>query len=100
MLDLIHYLDLLSRFLSSYFVASKMNEEAREKVDVTGNVCESGDLFARDRLLPAIEEGDILAILNTGAYGFTMSSNYNSRPKTAEVLVKDGNCFLVREKEI
>ena len=80
-------------------VANKMNEEAREKVDVAGNVCESGDLFARDRLLPAIEEGDILAILNAGAYGFTMSSNYNSRPKTAEVLVKDGNCFLVREKE-
>lgn len=80
-------------------VANKMNEENFEKVDIAGNICESGDLFARDRPMPKIDEGDILAILNAGAYGFTMSSNYNSRPKTAEVLVKDGKTFLVREEE-
>ena len=80
-------------------VANRMNDEAVEKVDIAGNVCESGDLFARDRMMPEVEEGDLLAILNAGAYGFTMSSNYNSRPKEAEVLVKDGECFVVRERE-
>ncbi|MGL6298045.1 MAG: diaminopimelate decarboxylase [Methanobacteriaceae archaeon] len=80
-------------------VANKMNESEKESVDVAGNVCESGDLFARDRPLPEVEEGDIVAILNAGAYGFTMSSNYNSRPKPAEILIKDGECFVVREAE-
>lgn len=80
-------------------VANKMNEEATETVDIAGNVCESGDLFARDRILPIVEEGDILAILNAGAYGFTMASNYNSRPKPAEILVKNGKCFVVRDAE-
>ena len=80
-------------------VANKMNEKEEEKVDVAGNICESGDLFARDRPLPKIDEGDILGILNAGAYGFTMASNYNSRPLPPEVLVKDGNPTLVREKQ-
>ncbi len=79
--------------------ASKMGDENTQKVDIAGNVCESGDLFARDRLMPDVEEGDILAILNAGAYGFTMSSNYNSRPLSSEVLVTDGECNLVREKQ-
>ena len=55
--------------------------------------------FARDRPMPDVEEGDILAILNAGAYGFTMSSNYNSRPLSSEVLVTDGECNIVREKQ-
>ncbi|MCQ2972792.1 MAG: diaminopimelate decarboxylase [archaeon] len=80
-------------------VANKMNEEATQKVDVAGNVCESGDLFARDRPLPDIEEGDILAILNAGAYGFTMASNYNSHPLPAEILVKDGEAFVIRKAQ-
>ncbi len=79
--------------------ANKMNEPNTQEVDIAGNVCESGDLFARDRPMPDIEEGDLLAILNAGAYGFTMSSNYNSRPLASEVLVENGNCHLVREKE-
>ena len=79
--------------------ASKMNDENTQKVDIAGNVCESGDLFARDRPMPDVEEGDILAILNAGAYGFTMSSNYNSRPLSSEVLVTDGECNIVREKQ-
>ena len=78
---------------------NKMGAEPVEKVDVAGNVCESGDLFARDRMLPQIEEGDILAILNAGAYGFTMSSNYNSRPLSSEVLVNNGKSYLVRESQ-
>ena len=73
--------------------------EDTQTVDIAGNVCESGDLFARDRPMPDVEEGDVLGILNAGAYGFTMSSNYNSRPKASEVLVKDGECFLTRERE-
>lgn len=60
---------------------------AKEVVSVAGNICESGDLFAKQRKLTRFKEGDILAILNVGAYGFSMSSNYNSRPKPAEVLV-------------
>jgi diaminopimelate decarboxylase len=80
-------------------VANKMDEEDFEELDVAGNICESGDLFARDRLLPKIDEGDILGILNAGAYGFTMASNYNSRPLPAEVLVTKGKAELVREEE-
>ncbi|MCI6930302.1 diaminopimelate decarboxylase [Methanobrevibacter boviskoreani] len=79
--------------------ASKMSAPITQEVDVAGDVCESGDLFARDRPLPDIEEGDILGILNSGAYGFTMASNYNSRPLPAEVLIKDGNPTLVRKAQ-
>jgi diaminopimelate decarboxylase len=80
-------------------IANKMREEASQKVDIAGNVCESGDLFGRDRLIGDVDEGDILAILNAGAYGFTMASNYNSRPKTSEVLVSNGESYLVRQRE-
>jgi len=81
--------------------AKEINENTpgTEKVDVAGNVCESGDLFARDRVLPKVEEGDLLAIMNTGAYSFSMGSQYNSRPKAAEVLVKDGESEIIRERE-
>ena len=79
--------------------ASKMDAPNTQEVDIAGNVCESGDLFARDRPMPDVEEGDILGILNAGAYGFTMSSNYNSRPLTSEVLVTGGKCELVRQRQ-
>ena len=79
--------------------ASHMDKENTQTIDIAGNVCESGDLFARDRPMPDIEEGDVLGILNAGAYGFTMSSNYNSRPLTSEILVTDGKCNVVRERE-
>ena len=80
-------------------VADKPEAEATQKIDIAGDVCESGDLFARDRPMPEIEEGDVLAILNAGAYSFSMSSQYNSRPRPAEVLVKDGQSEVVRERE-
>jgi diaminopimelate decarboxylase len=80
-------------------VANKGNNKEVEKVDVAGNVCESGDLFARDRPLPKIEEGDLLAILNAGAYSFSMASQYNSRPTPAEILVKNNEVEIIREKE-
>ncbi len=70
-----------------------------ETVDVVGPVCETGDFLARDRALPPVESGDLLAILDAGAYGFGMSSNYNLRPRAAEVLVEDGSVRLVRRRE-
>lgn len=67
--------------------------------DVVGPVCESGDFFARDRWLPDFDSGDYLAIMNTGAYGFVLSSNYNSRPRSAEVLVDGSNFHVIRKRE-
>jgi diaminopimelate decarboxylase len=67
--------------------------------DVVGPICESGDFFARDRQLPDFRQGDLLAVMNAGAYGFVLSSNYNSRPRAPEVLV-DGDRFqVVRRRE-
>jgi len=80
-------------------VANKLNEQPTETYDVVGPICESGDVLAKDRHLPKICEGDLLAILNVGAYGFSMSSQYNSRPRPAEVLVKNGKYTLIREAE-
>lgn len=79
--------------------AGNMAAENTQTVDIAGNVCESGDLFARDRPMPEVAEGDVLAILNAGAYGFTMSSNYNSRPFASEVLISNGEAHVVRERE-
>ena len=69
------------------------------KVDIVGPVCETGDFMARYRELPEVERGDLLAIMSSGAYGFTMSSNYNSRPRVAEVLVSGENVHLIRRRE-
>jgi len=80
-------------------VANRLEAPEEEVYDVVGPICESGDALAKDRLLPKVEEGDLLAVLNAGAYGFAMSSQYNSRPRAAEVLVKDGEYRLVRERE-
>ena len=80
-------------------VANKLDAPKREIYDVAGPICESGDLLAKDRKLPKINEGDVLAVLNAGAYGFAMSSQYNSRPRAAEVLVKEGKIALVRTRE-
>ena len=80
-------------------VANKLGSPEKETYDIVGPICESGDALARDRRLPKIEEGDLLAVLNAGAYGFAMSSQYNARPRAAEVLVKNGKCTLVRERE-
>lgn len=79
--------------------ASKPLAKPTQNIDIAGNICESGDLFARDRSMPDLEEGDVLAILNAGAYAFSMASQYNSRPRPAEVLVKNGETELIRERE-
>ncbi len=68
-------------------------------VDVVGPICESGDFIAKDRALPLPAEGDLLAVRDAGAYGMTMASNYNTRPRPAEVLVLDGAPHLVRRRE-
>jgi diaminopimelate decarboxylase len=80
-------------------VANKAGDKGEERVDIAGNVCESVDILARDRVLPKIEGGDLIAFLDTGAYGIIMSSRYNSRPLPAEVLVSHGEYELIRERE-
>ncbi len=68
-------------------------------VDVVGPVCETGDFFARDRALPELRPGDLVAILDAGAYGSSLSSNYNSRPRPAEVLIQGRSVELIRRRE-
>ena len=80
-------------------LANKFGKACTQKYDVVGPICESGDYLAHDRVLPEPVEGDIVAVYNAGAYGFSMSSNYNSRPLCREVLVNDGKAELVREAE-
>ena len=70
-----------------------------ETVDVVGPVCETGDFFARDRSLPAVKEGDLLAILDAGAYGMVLASNYNTRPRPAEILVDGKSAKIIRRRE-
>ncbi|HEY7088034.1 MAG TPA: diaminopimelate decarboxylase [Tepidisphaeraceae bacterium] len=70
-----------------------------EVVDVVGPVCESGDFLAKDRALPKTERGDLLAVFTAGAYGFAMSSNYNNRPRAAEVLVDGDSYKIIRRRE-
>ena len=67
--------------------------------DIVGPICESGDFLARDRSIPTPAQGDLLAVMSAGAYGFTMASNYNTRPRAPEVLVDGGEFAVVRERE-
>jgi len=86
----------------SYHHIIQCNKKGKEKTliyDVTGPICESGDILGRNRELLKLDEKEFLAILDAGAYGFTMSSTYNSRPRTAEILIKDGNIHKIREAE-
>ena len=72
---------------------------ARAKFDVVGPICESGDFIAKDRALPVFKEGDFLAVMSAGAYGFSMSSNYNARLRVAEVMVLNGKYYVIRRRE-
>lgn len=86
----------------SYHEIVPLRERAngsRERVDLVGPVCESGDFFAENRELPPLHSGDLIAIMSAGAYGFTMASNYNSRPLPAEVLVDGEEAWLIRERQ-
>jgi len=80
-------------------VDERRRDAAAETADVVGPICESGDFLAKDRALPRAEEGDLLAVMSAGAYGFAMASNYNARPRAAEVLVDGGRYSIVRRRE-
>ena len=80
-------------------VPVKASTAAVETVDIVGPVCESGDFFARDRPMPAAAEGELLAVLDAGAYGMALASNYNTRPRAAEVLVSGKTARLIRKRE-
>jgi diaminopimelate decarboxylase len=73
--------------------------DAHEVADVVGPICESTDFIAQDRDIPLVERGDLLAVMSAGAYGFSLASNYNSRPRVAEVLVKDDTYSTIRQRE-
>ena len=79
--------------------ASTSRSKSTEKIDIVGPVCESGDFFALDREMPELREGDLLAIMSAGAYGFVMASNYNSRPMPAEALVRGDKFALIRRRQ-
>jgi diaminopimelate decarboxylase len=69
------------------------------EVDVVGPICESGDFLAKKRMLPGVEQGELLAVMSSGAYGFSMASNYNSRPRVCEVMVKGSTWYVIRTRE-
>lgn len=85
----------------SYHAIAPVAKRARRRLvaDVVGPICESGDFLAKDRELPAFSSGDLIAVMSAGAYGFSMSSTYNSRPRAAEVMVSGGSFEVVRERE-
>ncbi len=80
-------------------VANKADSPPLETYTIVGPICETGDILAHDRKLPHIEKNDLIALLDAGAYGFSMSSQYNGRPRCAEVLVKDGVAEVIRSAE-
>ena len=85
----------------SYHNVKPVFRQGRDKrvSDIVGPICESGDFLVKDRLLERHERGELIAIMSAGAYGFSMSSNYNSRPRVAEVLVEDDAYYVIRERE-
>jgi diaminopimelate decarboxylase len=89
-------------FYESYHEIVPLKQKRRGKLiptDVVGPICESGDYFCKDRPLPALQTGDKLALLSAGAYGFVMASNYNTRPRAAEILVEGKKHRVVRKRE-
>lgn len=77
----------------------KMDSTDIINVDIVGPICESGDFLAKDREMTSLKQGDLIAVMSAGAYGFTMSSSYNSRPRVAEVMVKGDSYYTIRERE-
>lgn len=94
--------DLLRPSLyNAYHKIEPVAKKGRDKVvcDIVGPICETGDFFGRDYEIEDVENGEYIAVFSAGAYGFTMASNYNSRPKPAEVLVENGSFRVVRQRE-
>lgn len=88
-------------FYDSYHEILPVQQKARGKtvVDVVGPICESGDFLATDRELPEYVPGELMAVMSAGAYGFSMASNYNTRPRACEVLVKGNKFYVIRKRE-
>lgn len=84
---------------ASCLPAGRASSKLQETVDVVGPICESGDFFAKARKMPQVLEGEFLAIMSAGAYGFSMSSNYNSRRRAQEILVVNDKFFVIRKRE-
>lgn len=78
-------------------VVKKNDEEIL--ADIVGPICESGDFLVKNRKVPSMKRGDLIAIMSAGAYGFTMSSNYNSRPRASELLVSGTQVSVIKERE-
>jgi diaminopimelate decarboxylase len=94
--------DLLRPSLyGSFHALQPVVKQNRKRVtaDIVGPICESGDFLARDREIEVVEQGEFLAVMSAGAYGFSMSSNYNSRPRVAEVMVRDDRFEVIRQRE-
>lgn len=86
--------------LEVYREGKAVTEGPRQKATVVGNICETGDIIAADRELPTTGEGDLIGVMDAGAYGYVMSSNYNNRLRPAEVLIReDGSPVLIRRRE-
>jgi len=85
----------------SYHHIQPVIQKGREPyvADVVGPICESGDYIAKERVIPELKRGELVAVMSSGAYSFSMSSNYNSRPRVPEVLVKDGQFFIIKRRE-
>jgi diaminopimelate decarboxylase len=83
----------------SILPVSKNSDDHKIVTDVVGPICESGDFLAKDRVLPDFKKDSLAAVMSAGAYGFTMSSNYNSRPRVSEILVKGNKYFIIRRRE-
>ena len=85
----------------SYHGIQSVKRSGREtiKADVVGPICESSDFLAKDRAMESFERDELMAVMSAGAYGFSMSSNYNSRPRVAEVMVKGDRYYVIRERE-
>jgi diaminopimelate decarboxylase len=77
----------------------KITGRAKVKADIVGPICESGDFFAKGREIEAVESEELMAIMSAGAYGFSMSSTYNSRPRACEIMVKADRFYTIRSRE-
>ena len=85
----------------SYHAVHPVEEKTRPTIraSLVGPICESGDFLAKDREMPAFQPGELVALMSAGAYGFSMSSNYNARPRVAEILVHDREFYVIRKRE-
>jgi len=88
-------------YYGSFHQILPVREEKREEVvvDVVGPVCESADFLAKERKIPKLNPGELIAVMSAGAYGFSMATNYNSRPRVAEVMVRDDEIHVIRKRE-